>query len=392
MMHKRGKKNVLLLVETSRAFGRGVLQGISRYLLEYDDWVVHVEDRGFCETMPHWLKAWKGNGIITRTMSLSAARLIHSKRIPVIELLGNGIQIKPEIQNDENLVAKQAVEHFAQVGFSDYAFFSAGNTWWSSLRQEAFVRLTKEHGGTAHVFPQASTGKRVFYPAWTPHLDQAMLKWLRYLPKPVAIWSASDVWAIRLLEGCRKLGICVPEEAAILGTTNDTLLCNVLTPQLSSIDLNSFQIGYLAAERLSAKMRNETLSSSPVLVPPTGVVPRQSTDIIVFVDRQIAMAIRHIRTHATSGLLVDQVADAAGLSRSTLQRRFQSQLGHSVEKEIMATRMNRAKRLLRETDAAMVAIALKTGFATTDYFIQAFKREIGMTPGRYRQALLPPPD
>ena len=379
------KRSVLIVVETSRAFGRGVLQGIARHMVEHDEWIVHVEDRGLLETIPSWLRTWKGDGIITRTSSPSIARIIRNKRIPVVELLGNGIQVQPEIRNDEDCVAKLVVEHFVQVGFSDFAFFAIGNVWWSLLRQEAFVRTVKEHAGTVHVFPKAGAGKRVFYPEWAAHFDGAMLKWLRLLPKPVAVWAVSDALAIRLLEGCRRLDLHVPEEVAILGTTNDTLLCNTLTPPLSSVDLNASRIGYLAAERLAKKMRGEIPELAPVLVAPIGVVPRQSTDIVAFPDRQIAMAVRLIRTDATLGLSVDSVAESIGMSRRTLQRRFQTLLGHSVEKEIIKTRMNRAKRLLRETDFSLAAITLKIGFSTVDYFVQAFKREIGITPGQYRQ-------
>jgi len=386
MMHQRRKQNVLLIVETSRAFGRGLLQGISRYMLEHDEWIINVEDRGLCETVPSWLKTWKGDGIITRTPSFSVAQLIRNKKIPVVELLGNGLQIQPEVRSDEYLVAKHAVEHFAQVGFSDYAFFAVGNAWWSFFRQEAFVRIVKEYGGTVHVFPHAGAGHRVFYPEWASHFDKAMLKWLRCLPKPIAIWAVSDALAIRLLEGCRRLDLSVPEEVTILGTANDTLLCNVLTPPLSSIDLNASRIGYIAAERLAIMMQGKTPEPAPVLVPPIGVVPRQSTDVIAFPDRQIAMAVRLIRTDAVSGLSVEQIAESVGFSRRTLQRRFQAMLGHSVEKEIMKTRMNRAKRLLCETDFTLDSIAIKTGFATANYFVQAFKRGTGMTPGQYRQS------
>jgi len=98
------------------------------------------------------------------------------------------------------------------------------------------------------------------------------------------------------------------------------------------------------------------------------------------------MAVRLIRTEVASGLSVDQVADSVGISRRTLQRRFRALLGHSVEEEIMKTRMNRAKWLLQETNFSLTAIALKTGFTTAAYFVHAFKRETGMTPGTYRQS------
>ena len=378
------KKNVLLVVETSRAFGRGLLQGISRHVLEHDNWSVHVEDRGLLDSPSSWLKAWKGHGIISRTSSFALAKALRSKNVPIVELLGNGMQIVPEVRNDENIVATLAVEHFAQAGFVDFAFFAVGNAWWSQLRQEAFTRTVAEHQGRTHLFPYAGKGKRGFYPHWEPVYDSAVQRWLRRLPKPIAIWAVSDALAIRLLESCRRLDLSVPEEVAILGTTNDTLLCNSLTPPLSSIDLDSFSIGYFAAERLARKMSGKTPEETPILVPPTGIVARRSTDIVAFHDRRIAAAVRFIRTNATSKINVDDIARFVDIPRRTLLRHFQAMLGHTIEKEILKTRMDRAKRLLIETDFTLSSIAIKVGYATTDYFVQAFRREIGVTPHRYR--------
>jgi len=378
------KKNVLLLIETSRAFGRGLLQGISRHALEHDDWIVHVEDRGLRDASPPWLKAWKGDGIISRTSSLALAKTLRNKSVPMVELLGNGARISPEVRNDENIVAKLAVEHFAQAGFTDFAFFAIGNAWWSQLRQEAFRRTVVEYHGQAHIFPFAGIGERAFYPAWEPRYDSAMQRWLRRLPKPIAVWAVSDALAIRLVECCRRLDIAVPEEIAILGTTNDTLLCNTLTPPLSSIDLDSFKIGYISAERLALKMNGTVLTEPTVLVPPLGIVARRSTDIVACHDRRIATAVRFIRTNATSKINVDDVAQFVDMPRRTLLRHFQSALGYTIEKEIVKARMDRARRLLVETDFALSSIAIKVGYATTDYFVQAFRREVGLTPHQYR--------
>lgn len=381
------KKNVLLIIETSRAFGRGLLQGISHYILEHDDWNVHVEDRGLLESTPSWLQDWKGDGIISRTTSFAVARTLHRLAIPLVELLGNGQQIVPEIRSNEDEVARLVVDHFLQSGFTDFGFFAIGNAWWSQLRQEAWIREVRKHNGQTHLFVQAGKGRRVFYPIWEPKYDLMMQRWLRSLPKPVAIWAVSDALAIRLLEGCRRAGIQVPGEAAILGTTNDTLLCNILNPPLSSVDLNGFRIGYVAAERLAQKMKGETVQQSPILISPVGVIARQSTDVVALPDKEVAIAVRFLRDNAVRNISVDQIAEVSGISRSTLQRRFRNKIGHSVEKEIMRTRMDRAKRLLRETMFSLSAIAAKTGFATTDYFIQAFRRECSMTPHQYRKQI-----
>lgn len=385
------KKNVLLIIETSRAFGRGLLEGISQYLLETSRWNIHVEDRGLLETTPSWLKSWKGDGVISRTSSFAIARALRRLDVPVVELLGNGRQIKAEVRNDERQTAVFAVEHFAYAGFKDYAFFAIGNAWWSQLRQDNFVQKVCEHGGNPHVFPCAGVGSRVFYPNWEPKYEKITLKWLRQLPKPIGIWAVSDALAVRLLESCRRLGLSVPEEIAILGTTNDTLLCKILTPALSSIDMNSAKIGYVAAERLAAKMKGKRIENAPILVMPAGVVTRQSTDIVAMPDSELAAAVRYIREKALKTITVNRVADAVGVSRSTLQRRFRKTLDRTVEMEITRIRIERAKHLLRETTFPLSAIAEQIGFATKDYFIQAFRRETGVTPHFYRQTMVVTP-
>lgn len=375
------KKKILLIVETSRAFGRGLLQGISRFNLEHDEWAIHVEDRGLHESIPAWLKKWKGDGIISRTASVALDHVIRQLNIPIVELFGDGRQIVAEVQSDEHQAAALVVEHFLRTGHRYFAFFGIGNTWWSHLRQRAFEKELSMHQATPFLFPQAGRGKRVFYPTWEPQYENLMFQWLRSLPKPVAVWAASDTLAIKLLEGCRRAELSVPEQVAILGSTNDALLCNLVTPSLSSIDMNSFQIGHVAATRLARKMQGETVDGDPVLIAPAGVVTRRSTDVLAV---EIAAAVHFIRENATSNITVDDVADALDISRSTLQRRFRRLVGRTVEKEIIRTRMERARQLLRETKLNLHSIAMRIGFATNDYFIQAFRRETGMTPKQYR--------
>lgn len=386
------KKKVLLLVETSRAFGRDVLQGIARFMLEHNDWNVQVEDRGLLEAAPVWLKTWRGSGIITRTASLSFANVLRQLHVPIVELLGNGRQVVSEVMSDGERVAECAIEHFLNAGFTELGFFAIGNTWWAQWRQEAFARRASEHGVRLHTFPLAGAGKRCFYQQWEQRFDAPMLRWLKSIPKPIAVWTTDDAFAVRLLDGCHQLQIAVPEEVAILGTSDDAVLCNVLTPPLSSIALNSARVGYLAAERLAQKMRKETVAPPPVLVPPLGVVTRQSTDIVAIRHPEIAAAVRYIRENATlANTSVSGVADALAISRSTLQRHFKKLVGRTVEDEIIRTRLEHAKRLLLETNCSLAEIAAKVGWASSSYFVQVFRRECGLTPQQYRQEALRSP-
>jgi len=378
------KKNVLLVLDTSRAISRGILQGVYRYVIEHDVWNVQIEDRGLYEVPSSWIREWKGDGIITRTSSLALAKILYGKNVPIVEQLGNGKQVVADVICDEDVAAGMAVEHFSQAGFTDFGFFSAGNAWWTQTRMEAFCRHVAERQGHLHLFPFAGVGKMTFYPIWEPRYDSTMHRWIRKLPKPIAIWAPSDLLAVRLVECCRRLDIAVPEEVAILGTSNETLICNALTPSLSSIDMNALKIGYIAAERLAQKINGETPCEPLGVVPPLGVVARQSTDIVACHDHRIAAAIRFIRANAMSRINIDDVAEAVDMSRRSLIHHFRMQLGRSIEEEILKTRMDRAKQLLVETDFSLSSISLKVGYCTASYFVQAFKRECGLTPHQFR--------
>lgn len=380
-----------MIIETSRAFGRGILEGILRFVRENDHWSVDFEDRGLLEAPPEFLADWKGDGIISRTPSIHFARRLTKTGCPIVELLGDGRIVVPEIRNCERTSARLAVDHFLQRGLRNFAFYSFAQAWWAELRKHSFVEQISARNLEGHVysdaFPQKrSTHKPSAYPVWETQFERPLIQWLRSLPKPVGVWTANDYQALRVLSVCRKANIGVPEEIAVLGTTNDILVCNLSNPPLSSIDLNSAEIGYRAAALLESKMNGQTTPlAEPILVQPSGVVTRQSTEMLAVTDPDVAAAIRFIRENATQGVLVSEVVRAVGISHSTLERRFRQWFGRTPEQEISRIRMERAKFLLRETTLSLTEIAKKTGFSTLSYFVQAFKHDIGQTPQQFRK-------
>src|SRR5512136_2292789 len=80
---------VLLLVETSRAYGRRVVEGVARYALENGPWSIQFEERGLESTPPEWLKEWTGDGIISRTTSSHLAKLLTATKLPLVELFSD---------------------------------------------------------------------------------------------------------------------------------------------------------------------------------------------------------------------------------------------------------------------------------------------------------------
>ncbi len=374
---------VALLVETSLASGRDILRGIARYVREHGPWSLYHEPHSLEEGLPRWLAGWGGDGIIVRVQTPQIAAAVKDTGIPAVDVLGvvptAGL---PLVHVDDRLVAVMAAEHLRERGFHHFAYFGIQGENWSERRREAF----REAAGASTAnfktceLPRRALNRR----AWESRED-ALADWVRGLPKPTGIMVCSDQVGQQLLEACRRAGVAVPDDVAVVGVDNDEPLCEVCHPPLSSVDAGHRAVGYEAAAALERSMRGERQTAGPRLVPPVGVVTRLSTDVLATGDRQVAAALRLIREQACSGLTAGDLVARVPVSRSVLQRRFRKELGRSLQEEIINVRVKRARQLLAETELPLAEVAERCGFKHQEYMGALFKARTGQTPAQYRK-------
>ena len=211
-----------------------------------------------------------------------------------------------------------------------------------------------------------------------------LIQWLLSLPKPCGVFGASDMSAFRVIDACRTAGITVPEQVAVLGVDNDSVICRVSSPQLSSIDINATRTGYDAAHILDQLMAGEVPGESGRVVQPRGIVARQSTDTLAIRDAEMAEVAQFIRENACRGLTVQQLASHLNMSLRDIQRKFPQQVGRKVKQEILRVQMLRAKQLLADTGLPITKISRASGFTSWKYFSKAFCRVVGLSPREYR--------
>ena len=96
-------------------------------------------------------------------------------------------------------------------------------------------------------------------------------------------------------------------------------------------------------------------------------------------------ALAHIRDHLRRGINVNELAAGIGVSRRLLERKFRKTLGRTPLAEIQRLRLERAKALLLESDQSLEVIAEQCGCADASQLVLRFRRETGMTPGRFRR-------
>ncbi|HWB52760.1 MAG TPA: DNA-binding transcriptional regulator, partial [Tepidisphaeraceae bacterium] len=266
--------------------------------------------------------------------------------LPVEELLNLHL---PTVLPDDGQVGRMAFDYLANRGFRQFGFCGHPRAAWSLRRRDAFVRACEERNYPCSCIAAA---------------DRVPSDWIASLPRPCAVLAANDRYAWHAIDVCRELNIAVPEQIAVLGVDNDALLAEMVRPTLSSIVLPTVSIGFEAGRMLDQLMQGKSISSQPLFFAPEGVMTRRSTDVLNIEDDVVADAVRFIRERAAQSVGVQDVLDHTLISRRNLERRFRRVLNRSVLDEIRRVHIERAARLLRDTDIDMPSISEQCGFSS----------------------------
>jgi AraC-like DNA-binding protein len=86
---------------------------------------------------------------------------------------------------------------------------------------------------------------------------------------------------------------------------------------------------------------------------------------------------------------VDDLAAAAGLSRSHFSREFRRAFGESPHAYLLTRRLERAATLLRTTDRSVAEICFAVGLQSLGSFTTSFTRTFGLSPTAYRSTFPP---
>jgi AraC-like DNA-binding protein len=86
---------------------------------------------------------------------------------------------------------------------------------------------------------------------------------------------------------------------------------------------------------------------------------------------------------------VEQMAQAAGLSRAHFSREFRRVFGESPHAYLLTRRLERAAALLRHTDRSVAEICFSVGLCSVGSFTTSFKRTFGVAPSAYRASFPP---
>jgi LacI family transcriptional regulator len=379
-------KAVALVVSVNKRFDRKVIEGVTRFVHESGAWSVFLEDDPAAK-IPDFRRG-HFDGVIADLDDPRIPRQVAGLAIPVVGI--GGIKANCPLRKtvatvgtDNPKIAQMAADYLIRLGLRSFGYCGISTRTvdpWNLERQEAFTAHVGKHGHPCSVFAKHYSPSH----SWE-QLQEALFSWLRPLVKPVGVLAANDVRARHVLEACRRFGLRVPDDVAVIGVDNDDLICELATPPLTSIVQGTEEIGYRAAGLLDRLMRRRTRRAVNILVEPVVIIERASTDLVATNDRVAAAALTFIRQNACGGIGVSQVARGVGVSRSTLDGHFKQAIGRTVHDEIQRVQMNAAQNLLVTTSLPLDDIARRAGFCHAQYLASVFRRVCGQTPGEHRR-------
>ena len=376
---------VALLIETASSYGRGLLKGIARYARAHGPWSFFLEPGGQDETPPP-LRDWGVDGVITLFRTKRQARRLLALKFPTVDLDFTLPGLVPwGVSNDEAGVARTGAEHLLSrglrhFGFVGWAAVEDGISLWESQRQEVFVDVVRRAGFDASVYAwPARPADRI----WGRE-QKSLARWLKSLPRPAGVMASNDQRARHVLEAARLAGLSIPDDLAVIGVDNDETLCELSTPSISSVALDTDTIGYQGAAMLARLMGGRRVPRRAVVVPPLGVIARRSTDMLAMADPAVVAAVRFMDANIGRPIRISDVLRVTQLSRKTLEVRFRRGLGRTPHEELQRRRLEKVKTLLQQTDWPLKQIARAAGFTYVEHLHSIFRREVGMTPAKFR--------
>ena len=380
-------RHVALLIESSRAYGRGLLQGIASFAQEQGNWSLRHQEMTIDAEPPLWLKNWRGDGVLVRAETPSMVQAIEKLGVPAIDLRCLRTEGKiPGFDTDDVSVVQLAVDHLRERGYTKFGFCGFGGANYSQRRLARMRNYVASLGFEIDAYESPEpTDATTFAAEQSGMLDEkGLANWLKALRKPVGILACNDIRAQQLLNVCHEIQIHVPDEIAVVGVDNDDVICPLCSPPLTSVEPDTVKIGYEAAASLQQMMGGAAVAPEVNWVPARRIVVRSSTDAIPVDDAEFVKAYRFIRENACCGISVQDVADAVPMSRRALERRSRSYLERSPADLIAIVRLARIKELLESTSQPLKQIAHLTGFSHDEHMAKFFKKMVGVPPGQYR--------
>lgn len=371
--------NVLLLNDLSREPARQLVTGISRFGNSQGGWRFYQVPQevynkvDYMSNVISMVKNLKIDAIFGQWHGIDVSR---AKQLGIPIFLyqrADKIFDFPIVRCDNEAVGKMAADYLTGLGIENIAFCGIKGVVWSSERMEAF---------------KASVGGSMIgeYLSKDEETDWLLLRdWLVKLPKPVAIFACNDVMAKTLIEVCLSSGMKVPQEVAVLGVDDDSFICNITTPTISTVKLDFEGIGYKVGSKIEQAILSGEYEEDVILHEPVRIIERESTPPLQIKDPYVRKVLDFLQKHYTEDISISDAIRDIPLSRRSVEIRFRKEMsGRTMLHTLTELRIEKMKEILERSDEQIYNAAMMSGFNESTNINRVFKASTGYSPREYR--------
>jgi len=378
---------IILLTDFSEEYAKNLLKGIVKYSVEHSPWVLCKMPFSYrvkqgVEGVLEWAKEWRADGIIAQFYNTDDVSIFKRNGIAAIaqDFKERFTEI-PNITGAHQIAGRMGADYFIRKGFKNFAFYGYRNIVWSKERCDGFKDELSRHNKGYRFYEYQNED---LFELWY-YDSEPLIKWIESLPKPIAMMACDDNQAHQISQVCKQCGIKIPEEISLLGVDNDEAICTLSDPPLSSINQAVERGGYEAAILLERMIREPQGEYGDIVVQPTHIVTRQSTDIYSTSDKYISVVLQYIHQHSNNKITITDLTNLVPLSRRLLESRFKEVTGFPIYTYIINLRIEKFTQKLLETNDSIVEIASDMNFIDYKNFSRQFKKIKGCTPSAYRE-------
>jgi len=175
----------------------------------------------------------------------------------------------------------------------------------------------------------------------------------------------------------------VPKPSSLSGSTfsersffDDPVISNLAFSAMSALGGG--------APDFYARAAAQWISAHLLLGATKGIEWRQSLDKERIADYRLLRVLEYIEAHVSERLDLRILSKEAGISPFHFAALFRKAVGATPHRHVQHVRMEAAKAMLRDTDKAILEVALTCGFGTASHFASAFRRQFSQSPMEYR--------
>ena len=376
-------RQVLFLGSLSIGYNRDILRGIGDHAAQ-DQRLRIIFPTDYETANANWLHQTDISGVIVGAcpqFGSLLSQIVRAKK-PVVDVSAEREPMShTRIVTDDQAVGAMAADYFLDRGFKHLVYYGMAARHWSAMRWRGFQKRAQDRGAKVQHFdrPTGSTNHQAgFFP-------YPVAQWIHSLSHPIAVFAGDDLLGAELMETCQHLNISVPDELAILSVDNDDIYNSWRNYRLSSVVLNTREIGRRAIDTLFRLIQRKSVTSMTILIQPIHIVTRFSTNIFGVSDPLVREALQLIHKGFGSGISVKGIAAELAVSRPTLERRFALELNRTPAAEISRVQAEFARRRLLDTDKTVTEIAAESGYSSARQLRAALDQHFAVTPRAMRK-------